>query len=177
MIDLDRLDIERACTRLINYYVQALDSGDYELAASCFTDTGTRSIGNRVAKGRDQILEAMRSMGTGRVSCHVVTNILIEVQNAKRALGSSVLLLWRREGVALGGGALPGTTPSLIARNHDEFVLMPDGWKFQSRSSQPLFRAADGPAAPRRAATGAAAAAPAAPARPAGPQAPLRRRP
>lgn len=176
MIDLERMDIERACTRLIHYYAQALDAGDYELAAGCYTADGTRAIGTRVAKGREQILAAMRGMGTGRVSVHVISNILIEVQNAKRALGTSVLLLWRKPGERLGPAAMLGTAPSLIARNHDEFVLAQDGWKFQSRRSEPVFRSraeAEQAGALRAAAgRGATQARPAA-----GPLVPPRRRP
>src|SRR4029078_7413149 len=54
-----QIEIERACSRLILLYAQAIDEGNVELAVGCYTEDAARRIGNRSAHGREQIQDTL----------------------------------------------------------------------------------------------------------------------
>ena len=136
-----QIEIERACSRLILLYAQAIDEGNVELAVGCYTEDAARRIGNRSAHGREQIQDTLDAAMRNRVSCHVISNIVIDVLSETRAVGTSYLTLWRAPGKIVLGRPLMRRAPSGISRQQDEFVLTSAGWKFAARNSDQIFSA------------------------------------
>jgi hypothetical protein len=142
VVESKQLEIEHACTRLIFLYAHAIDSGDIELALGCYTEDAKRSIGRRTAQGRDKIREMLQASLTGKVTCHVITNLVIDVLSDTRAMATSYLTLWRAPGYLTDRRPALRRSPTAVSRQRDDLVLAATGWKFRARHSDTLFTAA-----------------------------------
>lgn len=73
-MDADDLVTFRQLEELKYRYVRALDTKDWDLFASCFTDDATAVYGDRISfTGPDQIVDYMRTnLGTNMITVHQV---------------------------------------------------------------------------------------------------------
>ncbi len=78
--------------------------------------------------GRDTIRASFESR-PARKSCHLITNILVDVVSADEAHARSTLMLYTAP--AGGSEAVP---PALIGGFNDRLVRTADGWKFAERA-------------------------------------------
>lgn len=118
-----RRAIEWECTRLINLYARLNDAARWEEAAALYAENGlmTRpSAPDAPILGRAAILAAF-SARAPRATRHICSNIVIEVESATAARGSSAMLLFT-------GGPTP-----LVGGFEDRFVLTDAGWRFAER--------------------------------------------
>jgi hypothetical protein len=77
-------------------------------------------------QGRSAILDAFLARPP-RKTRHVCSNVVIEVDSAEAARGTSAMVLFT-DGV-----------PPIIGSFHDRFVLTPDGWRFAERRGSLTF--------------------------------------
>jgi 3-phenylpropionate/cinnamic acid dioxygenase small subunit len=129
----DRAVIAWACERLIHHYAMLNDAGDFHAMAELFTADGAfaRPIdADNLIRGRDAIL-AMYLSRPPRFTRHMITSVVISVQDADTATGHSYLSLH----TAPAGGSSPAQAdPSyLIGAFHDRFVREDGVWKFAER--------------------------------------------
>jgi hypothetical protein len=129
----DRAVIAWACERLIHHYAMLNDAGDFPAMAELFTADGAfarPTDADNLIRGRDAIL-AMYLSRPARFTRHMITSVVITVENADHALGHSYLSLH----TAPAGGAPPvQADPSyLIGAFHDRFVCEDGVWKFAER--------------------------------------------
>ncbi|WP_160573514.1 nuclear transport factor 2 family protein [Actinomadura physcomitrii] len=130
---MERLLIERDCTRLSVDYGRFVDFGQAAKVAELFTDDGVCELSAGRFEGIDQIRAFFekRQQQTDVVSRHVSTNITIDVHDADRATGLVYLTFYRV--VHQGDGPAPLGPPSFIGSYSDEYRRTPDGWRFASR--------------------------------------------
>lgn len=118
-----RRAIEWDCTRLINLYATLNDAARWSEVAELYAEDGlmTRPTApDAPVVGRAAILAAFTARPP-RTTRHICANIVIEVESATAARGSSAMLLFT-------GGPAP-----LVGGFDDRFVLTANGWRFAER--------------------------------------------
>lgn len=126
----DRRAIEWDCARLISLYAQLNDAARWEEVAALYARDGlmTRPTApDAPIVGRDAILAAFQARPP-RVTCHICTNIVVTVESAQRARGSSVMLLFTA-----------ADAPPLVGGFQDIFILTEEGWRFVERRGSLAF--------------------------------------
>lgn len=130
MIALDRLLAEHEISRLITQFALLNDAGDWAGVAQTFTPDGrfVRPAGGDAILGREAIRASLESRPP-RKSCHLITNIVVDVASADEAVARCTLLLF-----AAPAGAADAVSPGLIGGFRDKLVRTPDGWRFAERN-------------------------------------------
>jgi len=133
---IERIEIERACERLILVYSRALDLGDMNAAADCFAENGSFArpmAPDVVIQGREAIRAGLLTRPKSLLTKHLATNILIDVQSRDAATGLSYLTM---VSVMLGEDAKPphvSPGPLWFGECVDSFVLEKGVWKLLDR--------------------------------------------
>lgn len=130
LTDEGRRAIEQDCARLINHYANLNDAARWEEAAALFAADGAMArptAPDELIVGREAILAAFRARPP-RDARHVLSNIVIEVESADAATGTSTMLLFT------GFGA------PLVGSYRDRFVRTDEGWRFAQRRGQLHFK-------------------------------------
>jgi len=128
--DDERRAIEADCARLIALYANLNDSARWDEVAALYAEQGvmTRPTApDAPIVGRDAILAAFRSRPP-RTTRHVCSNVVIDVDSADEARGTSAMLLFT------------GAPAPLVGSFHDRFVRTPEGWRFAERRGTLFFQ-------------------------------------
>lgn len=137
------LDIELACTRLINQFALFNDSGRFRELVDLFTADGcyARPIAPEAfIVGKADILASFVARPQDRVGRHLITNIVIDVLDSARATGFCYVTLYSgttaHKAEKFG---LQAQSSQFIGEYADQFVLTADGWKFAERKGCIIF--------------------------------------
>jgi hypothetical protein len=126
----ERRAIEWECTRLVNLYALLNDAGRWDEVAALYAEDGLMmrpTAPDAPIQGRAAILAAFKARPP-RVTRHVCANIVIDIESATAARGSSAMLLFTSaEG------------PPLVGGFEDRFVLTEAGWRFAERRGTLTF--------------------------------------
>jgi len=132
--------IRAECERLSVAYAVYIDTRRYAEFAALFGETGILAVGGKL-QGQEAIAAAMAQRSDKLRSRHVLTNTLIDVQDAEHASGVTYLTLYRHFGDAsLDPGPIDSFSPAAVGHYTDEFVLTPDGWRFAKRELSLAFQ-------------------------------------
>ena len=136
----ERIEIEQACERLVMAYTHHVDHGEASRIADLFAEDGCWVAAGVEMEGRDQLRAgfARREANRGRMSRHVCTNFLCEIDDADHARGVVYLSLYRHDGEE-GRPVSPLEGPVLIGEYQDRFVRTPAGWKIATRRLEVSF--------------------------------------
>jgi uncharacterized protein (TIGR02246 family) len=143
--DLELLQIERACERLVTDYCHFVDHGEAARIADLFTEDGVWRAPGVEMKGRDEIRSGfqVRQDNAARMSRHVCNNFSLDVTGDDRAEGVVYLTLYRHDGdPSRKTSPLPG--PTMVGEYRDQFARTADGWRIASRRSIVSFIREDG---------------------------------
>jgi len=128
--DDERRAIETDCARLIALYANLNDAARWDEVAALYAEQGvmTRPTApDAPIVGRAAILAAFRSRPP-RTTRHVCSNVVIDVDSADEARGTSAMLLFT------------GAPAPLVGSFHDRFVRTAEGWRFAARHGTLLFQ-------------------------------------
>lgn len=132
--DVEIAAIQQLCETASIEYAAALDGKDPERLARAFAPDGVWEVlGNRM-EGREAIAGYWRGRladwtpDHGRI--HQIANQTIEVIDRDHARGTSTVFVYF---FSTTEGANAELVPTLISRNHDEFVRTGEGWKLKHR--------------------------------------------
>lgn len=131
----ERIEIERACERLVYGYSRVLDIGDLSAAADFFAENGSMSrpmTPDQIIQGREAIRASLLTRPKGLLTKHLATNILIDVESRDAARGISYLTMI----ATTPGDAKPPFTsagPIFFGEFKDRFVRENGVWKFLER--------------------------------------------
>lgn len=126
----ERRAAEADCARLIALYANLNDAARWDEVAALYAEDGVMvrpTAPDAPVTGRAAILAAFQARPP-RVTRHVCSNVVIEVESADSARGESAMLLFT-------GGPAP-----LVGSFHDRFVRTADGWRFAERRGSLLFQ-------------------------------------
>jgi len=132
----ERIEIERACERIVYAYARALDLGDMSAAADFFAENGslTRPMApDQVIQGRETIRSSLLTRPKTLLTKHLATNVMIDVESRDVARGLSYLTM-------ISTTPSPDTRPPFVSKGplyfgefKDRFVREHGVWKFLER--------------------------------------------
>ncbi|OYW45851.1 MAG: hypothetical protein B7Z08_01240 [Sphingomonadales bacterium 32-68-7] len=132
----ERRAIEADCERLIKDYVNLNDAQDWFAVAALYTEDarmGRPSQPGTFVEGRKAILDAFLARPP-RAQRHVISNVVVDVDDADHARAFSVIVLYQ------GDPAEPGELPTMSANSpligwyRDRLVRTEHGWRFAERA-------------------------------------------
>lgn len=126
----ERRAAEADCARLIALYANLNDAARWDEVAALYAEDGVMvrpTAPDAPVTGRAAILAAFQARPP-RVTRHVCSNVVIEVESADSARGESAMLLFT-------GGPAP-----LVGSFHDRFVRTAEGWRFAEWRGSLLFQ-------------------------------------
>ncbi|HME40396.1 MAG TPA: nuclear transport factor 2 family protein [Steroidobacteraceae bacterium] len=131
----ERVEIERACERIVYAYSRALDLGDMSAAADFFAENGSFArpmAPEKVIEGREAIRAALLTRPKTLLTKHLATNVMIEVVSQDEARGLSYLTMIS---TTPGDAAAPYVSagPVYFGELKDRFVRQGGEWKFLER--------------------------------------------
>lgn len=143
MDDIDRTAIRQACTELVLKAVACMDFQKPSGLAELFTEGGVLVRPNgQSLQGRDAIREAYAQRPADRITRHMVTNTLVEVDSAESAHGLSYVLLWGGSANdASGPQGRVACGPQVLGEFDDHFVLTAQGWRIARREARFVLHA------------------------------------
>jgi hypothetical protein len=109
------------------------DHRDYDALADLFTEDGVYArptAPDAPISGREVIRAAYHARPRGKISRHITSNAVVEVQSATEATGFSYVVLYNAvetEGVA------KADPVQLIGAFRDRFALVDGAWKIKER--------------------------------------------
>jgi hypothetical protein len=132
----ERIEIERACERLVYVYSRALDLGDMNAAADCFAQDGSMArpmMPDQIVQGREAIRASLLARPKTLLTKHLATNILIDVESRDAASGISYLTMISTTPPADGKPPYVSQGPLWFGEFRDRFVRENGVWKFLER--------------------------------------------
>jgi len=92
----ERIEIERACERIIYAYGRALDLGEMSAAADFFAENGSLArpmLPEQIIQGREAIRSSLLSRPKTLLTKHLASNVMIDVESRDAARGLSYLTM------------------------------------------------------------------------------------
>ena len=132
----ERIEIERACERLVYVYSRALDLGDMSAAADCFAENGSMArpmMPDQVVQGRETIRASLLTRPKTLLTKHLATNIVIDVESRDSANGLSYLTMISCTPPTDGKPPYVSQGPIYFGEFKDRFVRENGVWKFLER--------------------------------------------
>lgn len=132
----ERIEIERACERIVYAYSRFMDVGDMNGAADLFAQDGTFArpmTPDQLITGRETIRASLLSRPKTLLTKHLVTSVIIDVESRDTARGLSYLTMIS---TTPGEGAKPphlSAGPIWFGEMNDRFVREGGAWKFADR--------------------------------------------
>jgi hypothetical protein len=151
---LERIEIERACERLVYVYSRALDLGDMSAAADCFAENGSMArpmMPDQVIQGRETIRASLLTRPKTLLTKHLATNIVIDVESRDSARGLSYLTMISTTPPTDTKPPYVSQGPLYFGEFKDRYIRENGVWKFLERrgSIQMKFSGAAPPQPPR----------------------------
>ena len=132
----ERIEIERACERLIHEYSRALDLGDMSAAADCFAVNGSFArpmTPDQVIEGREAIRASLLTRPKTLLTKHLSTNVMIDVESRDTARGLSYLTMISTTPPGDAKPPFVSQGPLWFGECVDRFVRENGKWKFAER--------------------------------------------
>jgi len=132
----ERIEIERACERVVYAYSRALDLGDMHAAAELFAADGSfaRPMSpDQLITGREAIRASLLTRPKTLLTRHLTTNVVIDVESRDAARGICYLTMIS---TTPADGAKPpyvAAGPLWFGQMQDRFVREDGAWKFLER--------------------------------------------
>ena len=133
---VERIEIERACERLVHAYSRALDLGDLSGAADLFAENGSMRrpmTPDQLIEGRERIRVALLTRPKTLLTRHLATNVMIEVDSPDAAHGISCLTMIATTPRAAEQPPFLSSGPIYFGEFKDRFVRERGEWRFLER--------------------------------------------
>ena len=146
----ERIEIERACERLVYEYSRALDLGDMSAAADCFAQNGSMArpmMPDQVIEGRETIRVSLLTRPKTLLTKHLATNVMIDVESRDSARGISYLTMISTTPPADGKPPFVSGGPVWFGEFKDRYVRENGVWRFLERRGSIQMKFPGAPAA------------------------------
>lgn len=127
-----------ACRDLVMRSALYTDARNAQAYAALFAENGElQRPGGTTLHGRDAIHAAYAARPASRLTRHMVSNCVVTMDGPTQAGALSYVLMWS-------GSTEDADTPSgrpaqpqqMVGEYEDRFVLVPEGWRIQSRQAR-----------------------------------------
>ena len=132
----ERIEIERACERIVYAYSRALDLGDMSAAADFFAENGSMArpmAPEQVIRGRETIRAALLTRPKTLLTKHLATNVMIDVISRDEARGLSYLTMISTTPPGQVSAPYVSAGPVYFGEIKDRFVREGGEWRILER--------------------------------------------
>jgi hypothetical protein len=132
----ERIEIERACERIVYAYSRALDLGDMSGAADFFAENGSFArpmAPDTVIQGRETIRAALVSRPKTLRTKHLASNVMIDVVSRDEARALSYLTMISTSPSGDAAAPFVSAGPVYFGEIQDRFVREGGEWKILER--------------------------------------------
>jgi hypothetical protein len=132
----ERIEIERACERIVYAYSRALDMGDMSAAADFFAENGSMArpmAPEQLIRGRETIRAALLTRPKTLLTKHLATNVMIDVISRDEARGLSYLTMISTTPAGDAVAPYVSAGPVYFGEFKDRFLREGGEWKFLER--------------------------------------------
>ena len=132
----ERIEIERACERIVYAYSRCLDLGDLSGAADFFAENVSMSrpmMPDQVIQGRETIRASLLTRPKTLLTKHLATNVMIDVESRDSASGISYLTMISTTPPPDGKPPFTSAGPLWFGEFKDRFVREQGVWRFLER--------------------------------------------
>ena len=123
---------------ILRFY-SALDRSDYDSLAAAMAPEGVWHRQGRALRGPDEVLAAVRQRPPGRVTAHLVQNLVVDLMNEDEATARYLSLVYRHDGPAGADEPAPLSAPLSISAGNDRLRRANGEWLVVERRSRRLF--------------------------------------
>jgi hypothetical protein len=140
---LDRLLIQQACRDLVLRAAMHADAGEVDALSELFLEDGVLCRpGTPPLHGREAIRASYASRPSGRITRHLVTGTVVDIESAHRARARSLVLLWTgSEADEPGPKGRAANAPQVLGEFDDQLSLTPLGWRIARREARFVLHA------------------------------------
>jgi hypothetical protein len=136
-----KVALEHACARVILALARFTDNGDYAAALALFCDDATMDRDGEVFSGITALRQAYAQRPANRITRHVVSNIVVQLDGTDRARATSYVTVYRHvvdpdhpEPPYRKAGA------DVLGQYQDALVHTATGWRLASRTTRTIFQ-------------------------------------
>lgn len=131
------------CAQAIARFWAALDASDYETIAKSMAPEGVWHRQGKALQGPDGVRAALVERPAGRVTAHMVQNLVVDLVDENTATARYFSLVYRHDAERAPDGPVPLRDALSISAVSDRLRRGADGeWLVVERSSRPVFSAA-----------------------------------
>ncbi|HUG26295.1 nuclear transport factor 2 family protein [Piscinibacter sp.] len=141
MQPMERLLAQESCRELVLQAAARVDAGDATGFADLFLANGVLVRPNtQPLHGRDAIRDTYSKRPANRMTRHLVTNVLVDVQSSVQARVLSYVTLWvGSTDDAPGPHGRPAQGPRVVGEFEDLLSLSSEGWRIARREARFLL--------------------------------------
>jgi ketosteroid isomerase-like protein len=133
------------CAQAIARFWAALDASDHETVARSMAPEGVWHRQGKALRGPEGVRAALAERPAGRVTAHMVQNLVVELADENTATARYFSLVYRHDADRAPEGPVPLGDALSIAAVSDRLRRGADGaWLVVERRSRPVFSAAAG---------------------------------
>jgi hypothetical protein len=127
------------CQHAIHSFYMSLDGSDFQAVSSLFASNGIWHRQGKQLVGPAAVLEALLDRPAGRVTAHMVQNVVITVIDTQSASATYLNMVYRCDRKEPSSEPAP-MHPLSILKYVDSFTKDPKGnWLLLSKTSKPIF--------------------------------------
>ncbi len=133
---VERIEIERACERIVHAYSRALDLGDMSAAADLFAENGSMArpmAPEQVIQGREAVRASLLTRPKTLLTKHLATNVMIDVESRDSARGISCLTMIATTPPTDAKPPFNSAGPVYFGEFKDRYVRENGVWRFLER--------------------------------------------
>lgn len=129
-----------ACQQAVHRFYAALDAGELASVAACMAEHGVWHRQGQELIGPQAVSLALAGRPPGRMTAHLVQNLVIDLQDLMRARVRYMTLVYRFDAAEQGLAVAPLALPLSISVHEDELECSATGtWLFTDKRSLRRF--------------------------------------
>lgn len=129
---IERLTIEADCTRLMTEFAKCSDTFAYERALELFVPDCRFSRADETFDGHEGLRFALSRRPLDRMTRHIVSNVLIDIDGPDAATGEAYSLVFGHKGALAEAEEAPLGAPDSLIHYHAGFMRTQAGWRIRT---------------------------------------------
>ena len=134
-----RTSLTATCQQTVMRFFSALDGGRLDDVANALAEDGVWHRQGAALQGPSAVRAALATRPPGRVTAHLVQNLVVDLESETDALVHYMVLTYRYDAPNGAPGVAPLVAPLSIAAYDDRMRRVGDRWLVKERRSRVVF--------------------------------------